>query len=97
MFERFGVVEFDVWFTDGGERVFADGVVHGFGKKLAQDFGTDLVFVARANDGARRVSWSEARDLRGLAVLIADAIVSAAHYGRLDLDTDLFACWGDVC
>src|SRR5690242_388566 len=77
--------------------MFADRVVNGFGQKLAQDFGTNLVFVARADDGAWRVSGAEAGNLRGLAVLIADPIVSAADERRLDLDANLFTRRRDVC
>src|SRR6185369_13456628 len=35
-------------------------------------------------------------DLCGLAVLAADAIVSVAYLGRVNLDFDLLASWRDV-
>ena len=49
-FESLFVFELDVGFADGVERVFVDGVVDGFGDQLAQHFGADLVFVARADN-----------------------------------------------
>src|ERR1043165_1525041 len=42
------------------------------------------------------MSGTKAGNLRCLAVLAADTIVSGAHLGRFEFDSDLLASWGDV-
>src|SRR5689334_4347933 len=73
-----------------------DGVVDGFGQQFAQHFASDLALVASADDGSGRVSGTKAGNLRCLAVLAADTIVSAAYLGRFKFDSDLLASWRDV-